>query len=172
MGELPDSWVNVIHRLVTNPGRLSKRWFQEALSNGMEEAEFIGVISVSVQALAIDIFSASIGMEVPPLPIAKAGQPPRQWPSEAKKGPGWVCTIAPEDAGPNFVDFYANDRHFYIRRSLTLVPQETRRLWALLNSMYLEDPRLFELEGLERGISRAQMEFLAARTSALLECYY
>ena len=42
----------------------------------------------------------------------------------------------------------------------------------LLNSLYLEDPRLFELEGLERGISRAQMEFLAARASALLGCYY
>ena len=172
LGKLPNSWVNVIHRVVTDPGRLSERWFQEALSNGMEEDEFIEAISVCVQALAIDIFAAAIGMEVPPLPIAKAGQPPRQRPSEAKKGPGWVSTIAPEDAGPNFVDFYANGSHFYIRRSLTLVPQESRRLWALLNTLYLEDPRLFELEGLERGISRAQMEFLAARASALLGCYY
>ena len=74
--------------------------------------------------------------------------------------------------GDDFADFYDGDRHFYIRRSLTLVPGECRRLWHLLNSLYLEDPRITELEGVERGISRAQMEFLAARASALLGCYY
>ena len=61
---------------------------------------------------------------------------------------------------------------FYIRRSMTLLPNETRRLWILLDNLYLEDPRIDELDGIERGISRAQMEFLAARASALLGCFY
>ena len=42
----------------------------------------------------------------------------------------------------------------------------------MLNALYMEDPRVRELDGLERGISRAQIEFLAARASALLGCYY
>ena len=171
-GYLPDPWVNVIHRVVNDPGRLSERWFREALSDGVEEDEFIEIISICVQTLALDIFAAGIGMTAVPLPIAEPGQPRRQRPSEARTGPGWAATISPENAGPDFKDFYSNESHFYIRRSLTLVPGETRRLWDLLNSLYLEDPRLFELEGLERGISRAQMEFLAARASALLGCYY
>ncbi len=171
-GNLPASWLNVIHRVATDPGRLSKRWFQEALSSGLEEDEFIEIVSVCVQALAFDVFSTAIGMDLPPLPAAKAGDPLRCRPPGAKTGPGWVATIGPKDAGPDFLDFYANDSHFYIRRSMTLVQQETRRLWDLLNHLYLEDPRLFELEGLDRGISRAQMEFLAARASSLLGCYY
>ncbi len=45
-GNLPASWLNVIHRVATDPGRLSKRWFQEALSSGLEEDEFIEIVSV------------------------------------------------------------------------------------------------------------------------------
>jgi len=171
-GNLPKAWINVIHRVTMDSGRLSERWFKEALSGGMVEDEFIEVISVCVQAIAIDVFTSGVGLPIPPLPEIETGQPSRRRPTEAKTGPGWAATIAPDDAGPDFADFYANESHFYIRRSLTLVPQESRRLWELLNGLYLEDPRIFELEGLERGISRAQMEFLAARASALLGCYY
>ena len=171
-GNLPTSWLDVIHRVVTDPGRLSERWFHEALSGDLLEDEFVEIISICVQALAIDIFTNAVGMELPPLPMAEEGHPSRSRAPEAKSGPGWVATIAPEDAGPDFSNFYANDSHFYIRRSLTLVKEETKRLWDLLNHLYLEDPRLFELEGLDRGISRAQMEYLAARVSSLLGCYY
>ena len=172
LGELPEAWVDVIHRVTTDPGRLSERWFQEALTGGMEEDEIIEVINVCVQAIAIDVFTSGIGLSLPSLPATGTGEPLRRRPSEAKTGPGWAATIAPEDVGDDFADFYDGDRHFYIRRSLTLVPGECRRLWHLLNSLYIEDPRITELEGVERGISRAQMEFLAARASALLGCYY
>ena len=172
LGILAPAWVEVIHRVVTDPGRLSQRWYQEALDSGIAEDEIIEVISVTVQAVVTDCFTTAIGMETPSFPDAATGQPPRRHAPEARPGPGWAATIAPEDAGPDFVDFYDNESHFFIRRSLTLVPDETRRLWELLNALYMEDPRIYELEGLERGISRAQMEFLAARASALLGCYY
>jgi hypothetical protein len=172
LGRLPAPWVDVIHRLVTDPGRLSARWYHDAMDGGMVEDEIIEVISVTVQAVVIDCFTAAIGMDRPAPPEPAPGQPARKHAAEAKTGPGWAATIAPEDAQPDFADFYDNDSHFYIRRSLTLVPGETRRLWDLLNHLYLEDPRVFELDGLERDISRAQIEFLAARASALLGCYY
>ena len=172
LGELPGAWVDVIHRVAMDSGRLSARWYGEARRGGMLEDEIIEVISVAVQAVVIDSFTAAIDMDSPPLPPPAPGRPARHHRSDAKTGPGWAMTIAPEDAGPDFADFYDNDSHFYIRRSLTLVPQETRRLWDLLNHLYMEDPRLHELDGMERDISRAQMEFLAARASALLGCYY
>ena len=172
VADLPAPWVDVIHRVVTDSGRLSERWYEEAQSGGMAEDEMIEVISVAVQAVVIDCFTAGIGMVSPAMPPAEAGSPPRQRRPDAKKGPGWASTIAPEDAAADFAAYYDNDSHFYIRRSLTLLPDETRRLWDLLNCLYMEDPRLYELDGMERHISRAQMEFLAARASALLGCYY
>ena len=60
LGELPEAWVDVIHRVTTDPGRLSERWFQEALAGGMEEDEIIEVINICVQAIAIDIFTTGI----------------------------------------------------------------------------------------------------------------
>jgi hypothetical protein len=172
LGTLPHAWIDVIHRVVTDSGRLSARWYAQALTDGMVEDEVIEVISIAVQAVVVDCFTAGIGMETPAALPAKAGEASRQHRADAKTGPGWAATIAPEDADDDFVDFYDNESHFYIRRSLTLVPGETRRLWDLLNNLYMEDPRLYELEGMERQISRAQMEFLAARASALLGCYY
>ena len=87
-------------------------------------------------------------------------------------GPGWTPTVAPEDAGPELGDFYETGPAAYIRRALTLVPGEANRLWPLLNQLYLGNPLRVELEGVERAISRAQMEFIATRTSAYLDCFY
>ncbi len=171
-GALPEYWVEVVHRLTTDPGRLSRRWVQEALDAGMVEDEFVETVSVAVLTITIDAFALGIGVVLPILPFSAPGRPARKRAPEATPGPGWVATIAPENAAPDFADFYANESHFYIRRALTLVPEETRRFWDLLNTLYLEDPRVRELDGIERAISRAQMEFLAARASMLLGCYY
>ena len=169
---LPAVWLDVIHPVVRDSGRLTEAWFSRALAGGMAEDEFIEIVSVSVLTTTIDAFAHGIGMAPPALPAPAAGRPPRLRAAAAKPGPGWVATIAPADAGPDFADFYANDSHFYIRRALTLLPAETRRMWDLLNVLYMEDPRIHELDGLDRAISRAQIEFLAARASALLGCYY
>jgi len=166
------AWIEIIHRVVTDSGRLSDHWFQQALAEGVLEDEFIEIVSVAVIAVTLDTFANGIGMVEPTLPEATAGVPVRQHAMNAKPGPGWVSTIAPEDAGPDFEDFYANESHFYIRRALTLVPEETRRFWDLMNPLYLEDPRIHELDGTPRAITRGQIEFLAARTSAVLGCYY
>ncbi len=170
--DLPSSWIDIIHRVTSDSGRLSKRWFSDSIKRGLSEYEFIEILSVCVQTIAIDIFALGIGAEIPPLPKSQSNKPDRRKTPEAKMGPGWVSTIDPKDADADFLDFYSNENHFYIRRSMTLLPNETRRLWILLDNLYLEDPRIDELDGIERGISRAQMEFLAARASALLGCFY
>jgi hypothetical protein len=172
LDELPEAWVDVIHRVVTDSGRLTESWLRDHLAGGMAEDEYIEIVSVTIITTVIDTFALGIGMTAPDLPEATPGIPDRYRRADASPGPGWVSTIAPEDAAADFADFYDNDSHFYIRRSLTLRPQETRRFWEIMNQLYMEDPRLHELDGLTRGINRAQMEFLAARASMLLGCYY
>ncbi len=169
---LPPAWVDIIHRVITDSGRLTSRWLKVALADGVAEDEFIEIVSVAVLTVTVDSFALGIGLSEPALPTLVQGMPARRRDAGATPGPGWVSTIAPENAGPEFADFYANGSHFYIRRALTLVPAETRRIWKLLNRLYLEDPRVHELDGIERAIDRAQIEFLAARASALLGCYY
>ena len=102
---------------------------------------------------------------------AEGGEPARCRPIGVAIGPGWAPTVSPEDAGPELGDFYDHG-HQYIRRSLTLVPDELNRFWRLMNSLYMANPAVNELEGVERSISRAQIEFIATRVSAHLDCFY
>lgn len=172
LGKLPTVWVDIVHPLTTDSGRLTRAWYQGIRDAGVGEDEFVEIVSVGIIAVVIDSFMVGVGAPLPPLPAPKAGKPARQHVEEATLGPGWVSTIAPENAPPYFADFYEMESYFYIRRSLTLVPDEVRRFWELMNPLYMADPRVRELEGLDRAINRAQIEFLAARASALLGCYY
>lgn len=170
--DLPATWVDVVHRVVTDSGRLTERWCLDVQEAGIGEDDYVEIVTVAIIATVIDTFARSVGLPLAPLPEAQAGKPPRQRDASATPGPGWVATIAPENATAAFEDFYANESHFYIRRSLTLIPSEVRKFWAIMDPLYMEDPRVFELEGVDRAISRAQIEFLAARASMLLGCYY
>jgi hypothetical protein len=171
LGRLPESWIEVIHRVVTDSGRITERWYQAMRERGVGEEEFVELVSVAVLATVVDAFALGIGMAAPALPQARAGEPARQRPGNVTPGPGWVSTIPPERAGPEIGEFYARGAQ-HIKRALTLVPEETHRFWDLMYPLYLPDPTIVELEGAERAISRAQMEFIAARVSALLDCFY
>ncbi len=171
LGKLPASWVDVVHKVVTDSGRITRAWYDSVIGEDLLEDEFIEMLSVSCLVTGIDAFTRGIGIGPATLPPAISGEPARRRPGGARPGPGWASTIAPEDAGPELGNFY-DDGPYYIWRALTLVPEEVRRFWELMNVLYLPDPGVEELGNLERGITRGQIEFLAARVSSLLGCYY
>ena len=173
LGALPDAWIEAVHRIVTDSGRITESWYASAIAAGITEDEFIELLSLVTIVTGADTFMHGIGL--PPLVLPTTGEqgtPPRRRPSGAKTGPGWTPTVAPEDAGPELGDFYEIGPAAYIRRALTLVPDEAYRFWPLLNQLYLSNPMRVELEGVDRAISRAQMEFIATRTLAYLDCFY
>ena len=124
-------------------------------------------------ATVIDIFALAIGLPAPDLPAVRDGAPARAAASRPRPpAPAGSPPSRRKTPVPDFADFYGNDSGFYIRRSLTLLPGEVRKFWAVMNLLYMPDPRIRELDGLDRSISRAQMEFLASRASMMLDCYY
>ena len=170
--ELPLEWIEVIHRIVTDPGRITEGWYDSVIAAGVLEDEYIEILSLATIVTCVDVFARGLGAEELSLPeSAGAGEPARSRPVGAAIGPGWSPTVAPEDAGPELGDFYVQG-HQYIRRSLTLVPDELDRFWRLMNSLYMANPAVTELEGVERSISRGQIEFIATRVSAHLDCFY
>lgn len=173
LGDLPHEWIDVIHRVTTDSGRLTQDWFTEVLDTGIEEDEFVEIVGVAIIAITIDAFVDGIGMESAPLSAPQSGAPPRKRWEGATPGPGWVSTTAPENAGADLEDHYVDGRgQFNIVRSLTLVPTAATQLFALLDCLYMPNPSIRELDGIDRSISRAQIEFLAARSSSLLGCFY
>ena len=172
LDQLPPTWVEVIHRIVTDPGRITEGWYKSVIGAGVLEDEYIEIHSLATIVTCIDTFTDALGMERWSLPeSAESGSPECRRPLGAAVGPGWALTVSPDAAGPELGNFYDHG-HQYIRRSLTLVPDELNRFWSLLNSLYMANPAVDELEGVDRAISRAQIEFIATRVSAYLDCFY
>jgi hypothetical protein len=171
ISNLPGSWVEVVHRVVTDSGRITRAWYDSVIGEDLGEDEFIEVLSIACITTGIDTFARGIGAGSMMLSPCESSKPHCKRPEGTRLGPGWAQTIAPEDAGPELENFY-DLGPFYIRRALTLVPDEANRFWNLMNVLYLPDPGADGLGKVERGITRPQIEFLAARVSSLLGCYY
>ena len=172
LDHLPPTWVEVIHRIVTDPGRITESWYESVIGADILEDEYIEILSLATIVTCIDTFTDALGMERWSLPeSAESGSPECRRPLGAAVGPGWALTVSPDAAGPELGNFYDHG-HQYIRRSLTLVPDELNRFWSLMNSLYMANPAVDELEGVDRAISRAQIEFIATRVSAYLDCFY
>ena len=137
LGDLPEPLVDVIHRIVTDPGRLSRTWCEEMLASGLSDGEYVETIGVIACVLAVDQCRRGIGMAPHPLPEPGAGEPTRVRPQGAKPGAAWVPLLAPEDVSEAEADLYPDlPLVTYVLRALSLVPEETRAYNELSHEQY------------------------------------
>jgi hypothetical protein len=172
LGKLAENVVDVVHRIQTDPGRLSKPWFDEVIAGGLQVTEFVELVGVVTLLAGVDYFARALGIEPFPLPGPLPGEPSRHRPESAKSGTGWVPMIAPEDATGPEADLYG-DADFVpnIMRALSLVPDQARALRVLSGAHYVPAGTIGD-PTVRRSLDRMQIELVAARVSALNECFY
>ena len=170
VGDLAPVLVEQVHRIATDPGRLTEAWYHGLLAAGLADTSYVEGLSVVATTIAVDTFARAIGTAEAPLPAAVAGAASRQRPASATHEGSWVPTI-PRGAntGPE-ADLYAGGFVPNVRRAMSLVPDAVRQFFQLLSTQYLANLAFGEATG--RAISRAQIELLAARVSALNRCFY
>ncbi|MBT5047794.1 MAG: hypothetical protein HOM58_04770 [Rhodospirillaceae bacterium] len=171
LADLPDTWIEIIHRMVADPGRLTQSWSEKMRGGGIDDTEYVELVSIVAHTVAIDVFSRGLGLVQHPLPDPQPGEPSRYRPAEARQGEAWLPNIAWDEAGPNETDF-CHGRESSIRRALTLVPDEARSFFDLGAHQYLPGDAMREFSKKVRAITRAQIELLAGRVSALNQCTY
>ncbi len=171
LGNLPDTIVEIVHRIVTDPARLKHQWYEGVLASGTEDTEYVEVVGVVCTTVSIDTFARAIGFARHDLPSPEPGVPPRHRPPGVKPGRAWVPWIAPEDVTPDEADLYDHGT-FNIRRALTAVPDEQRGFFDLVDAQYLSSAEIWDFTTEFRAITRAQIELLAGRVSALNQCVY
>lgn len=171
LDELPGNWIEMIHRIVSDPGRLTHRWYQQMLASGIADTEYVEIVSVIAHVTAIDTFSLGLGVPCQPLPAPFSGTPSRYRPAEARQNEAWAPNIAWDEHGPNEADYFAGPPA-NIRRALTLVPDEARSFFDLVSHQYLPGPAMRDFGREYRAISHAQIELLAGRISAINQCTY
>jgi len=98
LGALPEAVVDVIHRVRTDPARLSKSWFDGVMAAGVSEEAYVEVIGVVTLLAGIDYTARALGAPPPALPDPLPGEPSRHHPATARPGVAWVPMIDPADA--------------------------------------------------------------------------
>ena len=173
LSALEDGLIEVVHRVRTDPARLTPAWFDQVTGGAVTVERYVECVGVLAQSVAIDTFARGIGTAPWPLPEARTGAPSRRRPRGLRDGEAWVPLLAPEDAAGAEADLYPAGRPAaYIRRALSLVPAEVRGFFDLSDTQYLPAAAIRDFATEHRAISRAQIELVAGRVSSLNGCVY
>ena len=62
VGTLPAEIVEIVHRIVTDPGRLRKQWYEGILAGGMADTEYVEIVGVVCSTVSVDTFAHSMGV--------------------------------------------------------------------------------------------------------------
>ena len=92
--DLSPTQVEAVHRLVTDPGRVTRSWVDGLLDEDMTDAEYVEIAGLVSAVTVVDTFHAALGLPLRDLPTAGAGQPTRKRPRTAAMDGGYVPMIA------------------------------------------------------------------------------
>jgi len=154
---LSASAVDVVHRVATDPGRLTKSWAQDRIAE-LGSATYTELVGVTAIATVIDRFDEAMGAEQSPLPAPEAGTPARIVPDDVGDVGAWV----PQSVGPTKAN---------VSRTLSGVPVTNATWRSLVDSHYSRGAE-FMSPTWDRALSRPQVELVAAKVTALSECFY
>ena len=170
--DLSNLVVDTIHRIVTDPGRLSERWYSELADAGMRPEELVEITSIIGVITIADTLARALSQPERPLPTVSEGGPHRQSVSGTTLTRGWVPMVEPESAegmlklmydelvaGAGFV--------FNVARALTSVPEAVRDFFSAFLPNYSTHGQVRS-----GGLDRMQVELLASSTSAWNDCFY
>jgi alkylhydroperoxidase family enzyme len=170
---LPAHVVDVIHRIRSDPGRLSRAWFESVRAAGLDDVAYVELVAVVTMVTGVDYFCRSLDMPPFSLPDPLPGEPTRYRPAGAKPGTAWVAMLAPEDATGAEADMYPPSPMIpNIVRALSLVPDAVRALGVSTNAHYLPVAEIGNPTARPAALDRMQTELVAARVSALNQCFY
>ena len=174
---LPDAVRNLARRVAVKTADLTADFFEDSLDEGLTDCEYVETVGLVARSLSTDVFCRGIGVATRPLPPLQHGEPSRARPASAKHEKAWADTVPGGAAGgEDAVYIYGSDQAEaapFIYRSLSLVPEEAKGLIALGAAQYLEIDEFMNLDfSYDPEITRAEVEVVAGRVSAINQCFY
>ena len=130
-GPLSATDVDVVHRVASDPGRLTRAWAEAAMAIIGEE-RYTELVGVTAMAAALDRFDDALGNPRAELPEPVAGEPARIRPDGVGDTGAWVSQTV-EKTRANVV------------RTLSLVPVTNNGWRLIVDSHYTRGPQFFDL---------------------------
>lgn len=151
--------VDAVHRIRTDPARLTRRFFDE-ITAILDPAAYVEMVSVVTTSVIIDTLHRALGLPLPALPDPVPGEPTGDAPGDTVDEGAWVpITRIPDHDGDGA------PRVWNIARAMGLVPAAVSLFFSTFRPHYA-------LQDIPLSISQSQAEFVAARVSAMNECFY
>jgi hypothetical protein len=160
-GDISLSTAAAALRIHDHPATITQQWIEELEANGVSRLVYVEILGIVARLRALDTFTFGLGRPLRRLPAPTAGEPSKTIVDEARFDGGWVPTVG--SAGPP--------------NALSAVQAENNALLDLHGHLYLE-PRagdgytMGNFAVIRDGVNRSQMEFVAARTSLLNDCFF
>ena len=162
--DLDDVIIDMIHRIRSDPGRITRNMFDQVMNAGISPERYIEVVSVVNSSVIIDTLHAALGLPLAALPSPKPGMPTGQPPANVTDEGAWV-PIAVGNERPGLINGLSNNREPNIARSMGLVPSAVQLFFTAFRPHYA-------LQNIPLDLQQSQAEFIASRVSALNQCFY
>jgi len=154
---LPAAAVEVVHRVASDPGRLTRTWAAPLIDALGEETytELVGIVAITS---VVDRFADAMGEARPDLPTPGPGSPMQVRPDDVGDVGAWVS----QTTGPTTAN---------VSRTLSLVPVTNAPWRELVDTHYSRGAQFMDAVW-HRPLTRPQVELVASRTTAWNECFY
>lgn len=169
-GGLPAAAVEAVHRIASDPGRLSRAGYDETIAAGLGEGHYVELVGIVAMLARLDALHRALGTPPELLPAARPGEPSRERPPAVREG-AWVPLLAMSSPAAQSL-YEGRPRVPNVVRALSLVPDEVRRLRDLSAVHYLPLDHVVDPRARGSALTRPQMELIAGRVSALNRCFY
>ncbi len=165
--DLPSAAVDVIHAVLNDANRLTRRCYTARLAKGLSDGQYVEIVGTVVALISIDRCSRGIGTNEAALPRPLPGTPNRYRPASAGRDEASVPMVPADNTGLWPANATGN-----VIRAMSLVPDEVRTLNDLGATHYLPHERVRDPSASQGSLTRPQMELIASKVSVLNDCFY
>jgi len=165
----------VIGKVALGGADVDREFVEQAIADGLGEEAYVEAIGICARIAHLDVFARGIGVPSRRLAEPAGEHPPARERPEAAMDEGFFTASVPSGrrGGELAKSLYGEGIAPNILRSLSLVPDEARRLIGIMETEYLTPEQImdFGYSGFD-DLARPQLELVAARVSALNQCFY
>ncbi len=158
---VPDAAHDVAYRIARHAGTMTADIAEAAITE-IGALPYVELCAIVSTVAAVRHFHRNVGLALPPLPVPVEGVPTGRHPVLADPELNWVPVAAPADQTAAVVQAY------------TAVPTEMMNTWRMASAQYMPEDEMVHADWSRRagGLTRAQMELVAARIAQLRECFF
>ncbi len=176
-GDLSEPVRRIARTVAVRTNDLDRSFVDEARSEGLTDEQYVETVGIVARCLSLDVFARGIRCRTRPVPAPASGEPTRVRPEAATGEGAWVPTVpGGKQGGEDAIVVYGSGHPAaapFIFRGLSLVPPEAQGLIAMGAAQYVPIDDFMDFGyRYESGVHRSEVETVAARVSALNECFY